>query len=169
MEYDLLSATQRDEIITKHLREFLPPLGLAEITPRTWVDGSQPPVRRIFELSLLKGAAVKACWGFSLDFVPHISGGKVRWHGSDKTARLDVIVDLKICLSQVIFTIRDVLRLISANYCLKPYPKPKNFGKEARRITECSALSGRFVSTISTASITAIIPSYLSPLHFFPR
>lgn len=36
---------------------------------------------------------MKACWGFSLDFVPHISGGRLRWHRSDKTAMLDVIVD----------------------------------------------------------------------------
>jgi hypothetical protein len=36
---------------------------------------------------------MKARWGFSLDFVPHISRGRVRWHRSDKTAILDVIVD----------------------------------------------------------------------------
>src|SRR5262245_32915533 len=38
---------------------------------------------------------MKACWGFSLDFVPHFSGGRMRWHRSDKTALLDVIVDPK--------------------------------------------------------------------------
>ena len=38
---------------------------------------------------------MKACWGFSLDFIPHISGGSVRWHRSDKTAMLDIIIDNK--------------------------------------------------------------------------
>jgi len=91
--YQLLSAAERDAILAAHLRERLPAFGFTEITARRWVDGSQPPVRRMFELQLLKGAGIKACWGFSLDFVPHISGGRVRWHRSDKTAMLDVMVD----------------------------------------------------------------------------
>jgi hypothetical protein len=78
--YELLSAAERDAIVATHLRERLPALGLNDITVRRWVDGSQPPARRMFELQLLKGAGIKACWGFSLDFVPHISAGWVRWH-----------------------------------------------------------------------------------------
>lgn len=90
---ELLSAEQRDAVIAPVLREHLQPLGLTELTPRRWIDGSKPPVRRLFELQLLKGASLKACWGFSLDFVPHVSGGVVRSHRSDKAAMLDVIVD----------------------------------------------------------------------------
>jgi hypothetical protein len=89
----LLSASDRDAVCTSLLRKRIGPLGLAEIAPRRWIDGSKPPVRRLFELQLLKGASLKACWGFSLDFVPHFSGGRCRWHRSDKVARLDVIVD----------------------------------------------------------------------------
>jgi len=88
-----LSASERDAISTPMLRERLAPLGLIEIVPRRWIDGSKPPSRRLFELQLLKGASLKACWGFSLDFVPHVSGSSVRWHRSDKTAMLDVIID----------------------------------------------------------------------------
>lgn len=91
-EVHLLGAGERDAIVATHLRAALPPLGLTEVNARKWVDGAQPPVRRVFELQLLK-SAMKACWGFSLDFVPHLSGGHVRWHRSDKTALLDVIVD----------------------------------------------------------------------------
>jgi hypothetical protein len=90
---ELLSASERHAIYSRLLREWLSPLGLAEIAPRRWIDGSKPPARRLFELQLLKGASVKACWGFSLDFVPHSSGSRIRWHRSDKTAMLDVIVD----------------------------------------------------------------------------
>jgi hypothetical protein len=95
MHCDLLTAAKRDAIVAASLRSRCPQLGLKEISPRTWIDGSQPPVRRIFELQLLKGAAMKACWGFSLDFVPHIAAGNIRWHRSDKTAKLDVIIDLR--------------------------------------------------------------------------
>lgn len=93
MHIDLLEGARRDAVTAPMLREWLDPLGFTQITPRYCVDGSNPPVRRLFELCLLKGAGLKACWGFSLDFVPHISGGCVRWHRSDKTAKLDVIVD----------------------------------------------------------------------------
>jgi hypothetical protein len=89
---DLLSATERDSIATRMLRERLELLSLSEIAPRRWIDGSKPPARKLFEFQLLKGASLKACWGFSLDFVPHVSGN-IRWHRSDKTARLDVIID----------------------------------------------------------------------------
>ena len=96
-DVELLSASERDEIIAPMLRNSLEPLGLSEIATRRWVDGSKPPARRLFELQLLKGASLKAppppCWGFSLDFVPHVSGSSIRWHRSDKTAMLDVIVD----------------------------------------------------------------------------
>ena len=47
----------------------------------------------MFQLRLLKGASIKPAWGYSLDFVPHLSGAAVRWHRSDKSAMLDVIVD----------------------------------------------------------------------------
>lgn len=90
---ELLSAADRDTIVATHLRQTLKPLGLTQVAPRIWIDGSRAPAKRMFELIVLKGASMRARWGFSLDFVPHIVGGEVRWHRSDKTARLDVIVE----------------------------------------------------------------------------
>jgi hypothetical protein len=92
-QYELLGAAERDAIVASHLREHLQPLGLTEIAPRAWLDVSRRPSRRMFELMLLKGGSMSVRWGFSLDFVPHISGGQVRWHRSEKQAMLDVIVD----------------------------------------------------------------------------
>jgi hypothetical protein len=92
-QYELLSAAERDAIVAPHLQEHLQPLGLTQVGARTWIDGSRPPVRRMFDLMLLKGASMRARWGFSLDFVPHISGGRIRWHRTNETAILDVIVD----------------------------------------------------------------------------
>jgi hypothetical protein len=90
---DILSPAVRDGICRSMLSDLLSPHGFVEITPRRWVDGSDPPKRRLFELQLLKGAGLKACWGYSLDFVPHLSGQSIRWHRSDTTARLDVFID----------------------------------------------------------------------------
>jgi len=92
-QFDVLTAGERDTIVASHLHELLPALGLTAINPRTWVETSAHPGRRVFELMLLKDAAMRARWGFSLDFVPHISGGRVRWHRSDTAAMLDVIVE----------------------------------------------------------------------------
>ena len=94
-EFDLLLSAERDSILRSHLTAPLAEIGLIPIAPRHWVDGSAQPVRRMFEMSLLKGAGIVAQWGFSLDFVPHISGRGLRWHRSDRTAKLDVIVDPK--------------------------------------------------------------------------
>jgi hypothetical protein len=99
--YDPLKATERDAIVGRHLNTLLPPLGLTKIADRSWIDGSVPPARRMFQVSLLKGEGMKACWGFSLDFVPHISGWnlpnkakrKISRHRTDKSAMLDVVVD----------------------------------------------------------------------------
>jgi hypothetical protein len=93
-EFDLLRAAERDTIIASHVNALLQPLGFVQVAPRRWVDGSAAPIRCVFEMQLLKGAAMKAVWGFSLDFVPHLSGGRVRWHRSNRTASFDLSIEL---------------------------------------------------------------------------
>lgn len=61
--------------------------------PLQWVDSSSKPIRRIFEYWQLKGGVVAPRWGYSFDFVPHLSGGKLKWHRTEKSALLDVFVD----------------------------------------------------------------------------
>ncbi|MGD1016640.1 MAG: hypothetical protein ABR863_09420 [Roseiarcus sp.] len=90
---DILSAAERDAIVASVLEPRLKPLGFVEVAPRVWVDGSTAPARRVFEMGLLKGAAMNAKWGFSLDFTPHLSGRRIAWHRSDRTAKLDVWLD----------------------------------------------------------------------------
>jgi len=68
-------------------------LGFVRVAPRVWVDGSAAPARRVFKMTLLKGASMKASWGFSLDFTPHLSGRRIAWHRSDRTVQLDVFFD----------------------------------------------------------------------------
>jgi hypothetical protein len=94
-EVDLLRAAERDAIVATYLNGRLQALGFVQVAPRRWVDGSIAPVRRVFEMQLLKGAAMKAVWGFSLDFVPHLSGGRVCWHRSNRTAMFDLYVELE--------------------------------------------------------------------------
>jgi hypothetical protein len=92
-QFNVLTAGGRDAIIALNLDEHLPALGLTAVNPRTWADHSRSPAKRVFELMLLKGAGMRARWGFSLGFVPHISGGRIRWHRSERAVVLDVIIE----------------------------------------------------------------------------
>ena len=92
-QVNLLSANERDKIVARHLRSHLEPLGFVEVAPRRWVNGSVPPARQLFQMSLFRGASMRPSWGFSLDFVPHLSGHRICWHRTDRTAKLDVFVD----------------------------------------------------------------------------
>jgi hypothetical protein len=40
-----------------------------------------------------KGGVIAPSWGLSLDFVPHVSGSRLRWHRTPKSAMLDLRVD----------------------------------------------------------------------------
>jgi hypothetical protein len=95
IQIEWMTASQRDAIAAPMFHAWLGPLGLTQITPRRWIDGSKPPVRRLFELGVGKTGDISLRWGFSLDFVPHVSGDSVRWHRSDKSAMLDIFIDPK--------------------------------------------------------------------------
>ena len=69
---DILAAAERGSILAHLLDEQLSQHRLARVTPRSWIDGSAPPARRMFQAPPLKGAVIKFTWGVSLDFVPDI-------------------------------------------------------------------------------------------------
>jgi hypothetical protein len=69
------------------------PLGFEQAKDLKWVRSAKGPIREIVELYSLKGASVAPCWGLSLDFVPHVAGGRVRWHRTAKSSMLDLVWD----------------------------------------------------------------------------
>jgi hypothetical protein len=90
---DPLPAAQIDAIVSPIVASQLERHGFVAITPRRWVRSTNAPIRDIFELSPLKGAVLSPRWGFSLDFVPHVSGRSVRWHRTAKAAVFDLCYD----------------------------------------------------------------------------
>ena len=92
-EYELLTVA----VIHRHLAPVvdahLAALGFASPKPLHWVRSSTAPVRAMFRYAQLKGGTLAPLWGYSLDFVPHLSGGKLRWHHTAKSAFLDAFVD----------------------------------------------------------------------------
>lgn len=67
-------------------------LGFERFDKMEWVEpnASDDGVRRIFFLEAFKGGGVTPAWGYSFDFVPHISGDTVHWHRTPKSAQPDV-------------------------------------------------------------------------------
>ena len=66
--------------------------GFEAVAPRRWVRSRHDSIRDLLELQALKGTAYSPAWGFSLDFVPHVtSGGDTKWHRTPKSARFDLM------------------------------------------------------------------------------
>ncbi len=92
-EFDLLTNKTIHAHIAPFVEERLLPLGFVEQKPLHWVCSTRAPVRLLFCYEKLKGGVVAPCWGYSLDFVPHLAGGKVKWHKTEKSAMFDAFVD----------------------------------------------------------------------------
>jgi hypothetical protein len=67
--------------------------GFEPVRPRRWVSSRKAPIREIFEFQALKGATYSARWGFSLDFVPLVRNGRVRWKRTPRSAEFDLCID----------------------------------------------------------------------------
>lgn len=66
--------------------------GFEAVAPRRWVRSSRAPIRDLLEVRALKGVSYAPLWGFSLDFVPHVTtSGETKWHRTPKSARFDFV------------------------------------------------------------------------------
>ena len=75
------------------LRTELSPLGFSLARRHRWVSDSLGPIRKIFELQAIKGGRWSPRWGFSVDFVPLLRGGRLLWKRTDKSAAFDLCFD----------------------------------------------------------------------------
>lgn len=70
--------------------------GFVAVKPRLWVRSRLEFGRDVFSLSAIKGASYAIRCGLSLNFVPHVQSGVLRWHRTAKS----VIVDLDLTLRE---------------------------------------------------------------------
>jgi len=75
-----------DRIISPRLSQF----GVVWRGDNNWVAAGSVAIRRVLRLLPLKGSRAVISWGYSLSFVPHISGTQLLYHKTFKSARLDV-------------------------------------------------------------------------------
>ena len=92
-DFHLLTIAEVQSHIGEAVSAALAPRGFSLANPLQWIDSRAAPLRRVFEYWQLKGGVVAPRWGYSFDFVPHLSGGKIKWHRTEKSALLDVFVD----------------------------------------------------------------------------
>ena len=93
MKYDFVPASETDAILETELGASLARKGFLIRSPRAYVRSRIPEIRDLIIIQPMKGASYAPCWGFSLDFVPHISRDALRWHRTDRSARLDLRFD----------------------------------------------------------------------------
>jgi len=93
MKYEFVPASEIDAILENELGASVAPKGFLIRSPRAYVRSRSPEIRDLIIIQPMKGAGYAPHWGFSLDFVPHISRDGLRWHRTDKSARLDLRFD----------------------------------------------------------------------------
>lgn len=80
-----------NQAIARTLGVALSEHGFEPVAPRRWVRSSQTPIRHLLAIQAGKGVSYSPTWGFSLDFVPHVTtSGEVKWHRTAKSARFDL-------------------------------------------------------------------------------
>lgn len=92
-DFEIVSIEEIHRRVSPPIEEHLIPLGFELQKPLHWVRGEDAPIRQMFVLQQYKGGVVAPIWGLSLDFVPHVSGSEVKWHRTQKSARLDAVMD----------------------------------------------------------------------------
>lgn len=93
IDFEIVSIEEIHRRVSLPIEERLIPLGFELQKPLHWVRSVDAPIRQMFVLQQYKGGVVAPLWGLSLDFVPHVSGSEVKWHRTQKSARLDAVMD----------------------------------------------------------------------------
>ena len=79
-------------VLIRMFEPLLSPHGLSRprVDEPRWVR-ARPPLRDVFEVEPQRGGRFCPRWGISLDFVPHEHGSELRYHGTDRSARMDIV------------------------------------------------------------------------------
>jgi hypothetical protein len=93
--FEMLTLDDAHRIVSPFVESALDGRGFELVAPLRWVRFDGTPIRQMFAFPAWKGGVIAPRWGFSLDFVPHVSGNTVRWHRTNKSAMFDLCVDAR--------------------------------------------------------------------------
>ena len=136
-EFKIVKQSEIHTIVRPWVNERLIPDHFEETGTLKWVRSVDAPIRQVFCFAQWKGGSVAPRWGISLDFVPHISGGKIRWHRTAKSAMCDLNVDARdpaLDLSYMHGT--PPIEDRAAQVVLEAVRRARDFWDRARRISD---------------------------------
>lgn len=87
---DLLEGPRLKTKLDGALSPIMERIGLVWRGDYHWLEPGSPPLRKAVHFLLLKGGGAVLSWGVCLNFVPLISGQRLVYHGTFKTAKMDV-------------------------------------------------------------------------------
>jgi hypothetical protein len=90
---EIVPTSKMDAMFAENFGVALLDHGFEHADRRKWVRSTKQPIRELVQINPLKGGNFCPAWGFSLDYVPNVSGSSLRWHRSPKTAILDLCFD----------------------------------------------------------------------------
>lgn len=93
--FEIVRVDQIHEIVSPSVESHLLPLGFEAQGPLSWIRSTNAPIRQLFRLVQWRGGALAPAFGLSLDFVPHLSGNDFKWHRTAKSARPDLMFDVR--------------------------------------------------------------------------
>lgn len=93
--FEIVRLEDIERILQPVVEAKLAPLGFECVKTLRWVRSADAPIRQVFGFLQWKGGKLAPRWGLSLDFVPHISGGRIKWHRTPKSAVFDLCVDAR--------------------------------------------------------------------------
>jgi hypothetical protein len=91
--FEQVPAAEMDVLAREVFGGPLAELAFEEVASRKWVRSAKAPIREIVQLGRGRGGMLVPKWGYSIDFVPHVASGKVRWHRTAKGAVFDLCYD----------------------------------------------------------------------------
>ncbi|WP_143062435.1 hypothetical protein [Paraburkholderia diazotrophica] len=91
----MLTLDDAHRIVSPVVDSALDGRGFEPVAPLRWVKFDGTPRRQMFAFASWKGGVIAPRWGFSFDFVPHVSGNSVRLHRTNKSAIFDLCVDAR--------------------------------------------------------------------------
>jgi hypothetical protein len=90
MEWAVLEGADLKSRLNERLSPQFERLGLSWRGDYYWVEHGDLSCRRVVRFALLKGLSAVLTWGLSFSFVPSISGGRISYHRTFKSASLDL-------------------------------------------------------------------------------
>jgi hypothetical protein len=91
--FKIVNAAVMRPILDAHFAQLLAGDGFVRVNEHKWIRRRTPHFADLFVLQAMKAGSYSPVWGFAIDFVPHISGGRLRSHNTDKAAMFDYRYD----------------------------------------------------------------------------